>query len=253
MKRVIHLLFFLIVFSTSLLANYCFVPIKGSHDIYSEGRELFPNIIKYDTLSDVVNFYDIKSDTIIYRKVNGNVNTIAFKIKLKDKSEKKFEYFPIKSIEISDSDTYRVLQEINEEKEDLGISNIEFNDYNFDGYLDMYVYDACAILANCYGHVFLFDKGLHKFVLAMEFNELTSVSADNSKKEIYSFNRCCGGALYTYGVYKYINDKLTLVKEISEDADGTKGYIYKVKEMDKNGKMKVVKKVKSKEPMLLEE
>lgn len=36
---------------------------------------------------------------------------------------------------------------------------IEFDDYNFDGYLDMYVHDPCMILANCHGKVYLYEEG----------------------------------------------------------------------------------------------
>jgi hypothetical protein len=208
--------------------------------------------ISSDTLSDVINFYDIQSDTVFYRKVSEGAPILAFYITLKEKSDRKFDYFPIKSITIKDYNTDETLQVIDEQKDDLGIANIEFNDFNFDGYTDMYVYDACAILGNCFGNVYLYNKDSHKFVRSKEFDNLTTVNIDNVKREIYSLNRCCGGALYTYGIYKFINDKLTLVKEIAEDTDGDSGYIYTVKERDTKGKMKVVKKIKSKEPILME-
>jgi hypothetical protein len=189
-----------------------------------------------DTTSDIINFYPNENrDTLIFRKVNKDVPALAFNIIL---NEKNYIYFPVKNILIKDSATNKLIQIIDPEKDSLGIYNIEFNDFNFDGYTDLYIYDGCAILANCFGKVYLYDKELKKFVRDNAFDDLTSVQSDKEKKIIRSFNRCCAGAESETRIFKYYNGKLTLIKEILMSYDTYKyKFIYTVNEFDKNGKL----------------
>lgn len=112
---------------------------------------------------------------------------------------------------------------------------IDFDDYNFDGYLDMYVHDPCMILANCHGKIYLFNDGSFKH--DSRFDGMTSVSADPLTKEITSLNRSAAGSLFNNETYKWINGDLTLIKRISQNltsGDELK-YIFKIEELDKNG------------------
>lgn len=114
---------------------------------------------------------------------------------------------------------------------------IEFDDYNFDGYLDMYVHDPCMILANCHGKIYLYEDG--SFNHYSGFDVMTSVSADPQTKEITSLNRSAAGSLFNNETYKWINGKLVLVKRISQDltsGDEMK-YVYRVEELDSNGNL----------------
>lgn len=114
---------------------------------------------------------------------------------------------------------------------------IDFDDYNFDGYLDMYVHDPCMILGNCHGKVYLYEDGSFKHHPG--FDVMTSVSADPLTKGITSLNRSAAGSLFNNETYKWMNGDLVLVKRISQDltsGDEMK-YIYRIEELDNNGNL----------------
>lgn len=116
---------------------------------------------------------------------------------------------------------------------------IDFDDYNFDGYIDIYVHDPCMILANCHGKVYLYEDGSFKHHPG--FDVMTSVSADPLTKEITSLNRSAAGSLFNNETYKWINGKLVLVKRISQDLGeviyGHQLYVYRIEELDSNGNL----------------
>jgi hypothetical protein len=194
------------------------------------------NVIQWDTTFDIINFYSNENpDTLIFRKINKDIPTITINAILNGKD---YLYFPVKNLIIKDSATGKLIQTIDPDKDSLGIMNIEFNDFNFDGYLDLYVYDGCAILGNCYGKVYIFNKDLNKFVQEPAFDEMTSVYADKEKKIIRSFNQCCGGSESETKIYMYNDGKLTLIKNISKSYNNkTSKFKYIFKEYDKNGKL----------------
>jgi len=133
-----------------------------------------------------------------------------------------------------------------------GIINVSFDDFNFDGYKDLYLTDGCAILGNCIGNVFLFNTKNNLFEIAHEFDDMTTIVTNQNAKTLTSTSRCCAGAGYDINTYKYIDGKLTLVKSISEETPGAESdkYHYVIKELDKNGKMQTIKDVYLKEPKL---
>jgi hypothetical protein len=194
-----------------------------------------------DTTFDVINFYSNENpDTVIFRKIGKDVPAMAFNIILNGKD---YKYFPVKNIIIRDSASNQIIHVIESEKDSLGIFNIEFNDFNFDGYKDLYVYDGCAILANCFGKVYLYNKDLKRFVRDYAFDDLTSVQVDKDKKIVRSFNRCCAGSESDTKIFRYYNGKLTLIKEILMSYNtGKSKFIYIVNEYNKDGKL-----IKSKE------
>ncbi|MCX6166169.1 MAG: hypothetical protein NTU73_15135 [Ignavibacteriae bacterium] len=188
-----------------------------------------------DTTIDVFNFSNLNSDVYIFRKIHKDVPTISINIALK---KNKDTFFPVQRLIFKDSATNQEIQIIDSEKDSVAIVNLEFNDFNFDGYVDLYVYDGCAILANCHGKVFIYNEGLNKFVHDYGFDEMTSVQVDKKKKEIRSFNQCCAGANSEEKVYKYFDRKLTLIKEIFKNWDNKKSkFVYTINRYNKKGKL----------------
>lgn len=205
-----------------------------SFNSFAQEEEVLGNRCR-DTKYDIVNFFDLKNkDTVFYRKINESVPTIKVHIKAKTGDN----FFPVQSIIFKDSVTNQVIRTIDSETDTITILNIEFDDYNFDGYTDIYVYDGCAILANCFGKVYLYSADLKNFERNYGFDEMTSVQADGEKKEIYSFNQCCAGAESEARTYKYFEGKLTLVKNVSKSYSNEKSkFIYVIEEYDKDGKL----------------
>lgn len=196
-----------------------------------------------DTTSDVVNFYDTQNDTVIYRKINKDLPAFAFQVKIINTDM----YSPVKEIVIRDSETKKIIQTLDSEKDSLFVLNMEFNDYNFDGYLDLYLYDGCAILGNCFGKIFIYNPGKKQFLHDMAFDEMTSVSVDKIKKEIYSLNRCCAGASSTSLTFKYSDGKPYKSKQVNMDYDGKSKFIYVITEYTPEGKVINTKRVESEE------
>lgn len=133
-------------------------------------------------------------------------------------------------------------------------ANTVIDDYNFDGYKDIYIHDGCAILGNCFGLVMLYDKPGKNFIRAKEFDNLTTIRLDPEKKLLSSLNRSGGGIYFTYQLYKYINSKLTLIEEEEQTTEynnktNTEMYRYTRKKLNlKNNKMEVLTNSLLKEP-----
>jgi hypothetical protein len=223
----------------NLLTGFLFLLTLISGNIYSFSFDC--KSVRPDTTYDLINFYECRNDTVIYRKINIDIPSFVFQVKIINS----YMYSPVKEIVIKDSATKKTLQTLNSDRDSLFVFNMEFNDYNFDGYLDLYLYDGCAILGNCFGKVFIFNQEKKEFIRDMAFDEMTSVSVNKDKKEIYSFNQCCAGASSTYSVYRYSDGKLYKFKEINEDYEGKSKSIYIITEYDKNGKVLNTKKIES--------
>lgn len=210
----------------------------------SYASNLNSGVISSDSTFDIINFYSVdKSDTIFFRKINKDIPAISFEAILHGKD---YIFFPVRELIIRDSASDKLIQKLDDKKDSLGIMNIEFNDFNFDGYLDLYLYDGCVILGNCYGKVFLFNREQSKFIRETAFDEMTSIYADKEKKIIRSFNQCCAGTESETRFYKYYDGKLSLVKEILKSFDNNKSlFNYTINEYDKDGKLIKTKKITS--------
>jgi hypothetical protein len=200
-----------------------------------------------DTTYDDVSFYNLKTDTVFYRKPGQSMPVMEFY------AIRKADAFwdPIQSLTVKDSATGKVILVIDSEKDSVFVFNINFDDYNFDGYKDMYLYDLCALYGNCSGRVFIFDPAKKVYVHDRAFDEMTSVSIDNEKKEINSWRQFEMGIESESAVYKYIEGKLMIQKEIIVEYEKEKSlYIYTVKVYDTHGKLKKKKVIKSENPDL---
>jgi hypothetical protein len=206
-----------------------------------ESFSLPENKILYDTSNDYLIFFaNDNTDTIVYRKINKNIPTIAFHIKAKDN----LHFIPVENIIIKDSAKDEVIQVIDPDKDSLEIVGIEFDDFNFDGYKDLYIHDGCAISANCHGKVFLYNKKLKKFVHHSGFDAMTSILADCEKKVIRSCNQQHAGADSDTKIYMFYGKKLSLIKEIYKTYDIKNSlYTYIINNYNKKGKLIKSKKI----------
>ena len=130
---------------------------------------------------------------------------------------------------------------------------IKFDDYNFDGYLDMYVHDPCMILGNCHGRVYLFNSRLVEYKHDPRFDDMTTIVADPEAKTIFSSNRSSGGSIFTNETFEWEGDELVLIKRVSQGfapGDDGKVYLHKTEERDENGLLKVIEEKYLKEPLL---
>ena len=149
----------------------------------------------------------------------------------------------------------KTLQSINSNDSEW-FANVTIDDYNFDGFKDLYIYDGCVVLGNCSGLVMLYDKSGKNFIRAKEFDNLTTINLYPEKKLISSFNRSGGGIYFTYQLYKYIDSKLTLFEEEEQTTERnnktkTEMYRYTRKKLNlNNNKMVEIFNSLLKEPKL---
>jgi len=223
----------------NIITGFLFLSILISGNTFA----FIYNSARPDTTSDVINFYETQNDTVIYRKIGKGVPALAFQIKIINSNV----YSPVKEIVIKDLESKKILQTLTEDRDSIFVFNMEFNDYNFDGYLDFYLHDGCAILGNCFGQVYIFNPDKKIYVRDRAFDEMTSVWADREKKEVYSLNRCCAGASSTAMTFKYSDGKLYKSKQVDMDYDGKSKFIYNILEYNSEGKVINKKTVESEE------
>jgi hypothetical protein len=159
----------------------------------------------------------------------------------------KNNYDDIYKIKIYKANKGKLIQTLDENDFELAVQ-FDIGDYNFDGYKDIYLKDGCAISDNCTGHVFLYKPSTGKYKLAKEFDDLITIRISKTKKRIYSLNRSQAGASWQFDVYKYINNKLTLIISYSHSPGADGKYYYGKDIRMSNGKMKTVINKISTEP-----
>ena len=92
---------------------------------------------------------------------------------------------------------------------------------NFDGYKDIRIQQFLPASPNVPYYYWLWDKESSKFIKNDDLEKITSPIFDSENKSIKSNVRANAGTYYDYE-YKYIGNKLTLVRETEKIADPEK-------------------------------
>ena len=130
----------------------------------------------------------------------------------------KDDYYKVQTLTITDNSTGEILQTIlipeftfNQDTEITNWRNdiLTFQDFNFDGYTDIKLYDSenSTYLTN---FVYLFwnqELGLYQNDTQLSF--IPDISFDEKEQLIYGFNR--SGSNRSYYTYKYFENELTLI------------------------------------------
>lgn len=172
-------------------------------------------------------------------KINPSLPQYLFKIY----GQKEEGIYIINKIKISRNDNNSLIQEIlvsqarTWDSEKFGVY---IEDINFDGYKDIRVQADTPAGANVPYYYWLWDNNKSKYIQNKDLEVVTSPTINPVNKEIVSNNRG-SAAEYTQSEYKFINEKLTLIKEIEQVADPDKNVWHiTVKELVGN-EMKVTK------------
>ena len=114
-------------------------------------------------------------------------------------------------------------------------------DMNFDGYKDIRIQQFLPATANVPYYYWLWDKETSKFIKNNDFEIITAPIFDSKNKLIKSNVKENATTYYDYE-YKFINNKITLIKETQRISDlDKKVWHVTIKELIKN-EMKVIKK-----------
>jgi hypothetical protein len=102
-----------------------------------------------------------------------------------------------------------------------GIDSVDTGDFDFDGILDVSVFEHAYAGPNTSSLYFLWDTATRQYVAA-EF-EGTSLEFDAKSKRVIERNSCCMGRSQTIATYRVVGRKLELVertcREMTEDGD----------------------------------
>ena len=118
---------------------------------------------------------------------------------------------------------------------------IVIEDMNFDGYKDIRIQQSMPAAPNVPYYYWLWDKKKTKFVKNNDLEKITSPVFDFESKSIKSNVRANAGTYYDYE-YKYIDSKLTFIRETERIADlEKKVWHITIKELIEK-EMKIIKK-----------
>jgi len=129
---------------------------------------------------------------------------------------------------------------------------IEFVDLNFDGYLDIKMFnDRAANGVNSGYAVYLFDPVAQRFSYSQQFSDIMggySIELDSTKQEITSSGELgCMGGCWSIDTYKVVADSLVLIKRVHQDQQHPGEFVL-IKEQMINGILTVTSKEKVKWP-----
>lgn len=133
----------------------------------------------------------------------------------------------VTGVKVFEKKTDKLLQKFDVECQLLGISNIDIDDYNFDGIEDFSVYEGGAAGPNTTSLYFLYNPKTGKY-FESSFSG-TSLEFDSKTKRITEFNQCCAGSSQITAEYKVVNNKMVLVKQTCLKLDQKTGEMKKVK------------------------
>lgn len=122
-------------------------------------------------------------------------------------------------------------------------TELHFNYYNLDDYIDIYLLQDCGAHGPCSGYYFLYDKSTGKYIYAKEYENLFDICVNKKRKLIYNFSNS-GNGYWTFETYKRKGNKLYLIEEESlkpvESDDNSELYKYARRKRNSNGKLLMI-------------
>ena len=96
---------------------------------------------------------------------------------------------------------------------------LQFDDFNFDGYLDMWLYSAInhGTAGGAWAHFWLWDNELMQFIKSEELSEVSCMAwlgANHETGQIEVSSRGSGGGPWATDYYEWINSELVIVHSV---------------------------------------
>ncbi|MGC5323879.1 XAC2610-related protein [Brevibacillus sp. SYSU BS000544] len=215
--------------------------IRGSYQGYA--------VIRYlkDAKNDWNNAEPLSVVSYHLQKVHSNMPEYLFMVYGSADSPERWSNFSANKIEIYNAGKNgRLLQECTFEKTSTGNGNslgVEFEDMNFDGYLDFRIQAETPAGPNIPYLYWLWDQQTSKYVSNTTLEQITSPEFDSYNKTIHSFVKE-DPTFYSDNLYQYRDDTPILIKRIERAADIEKKlWNITIKEL-RNNQMKVTGRYK---------
>ncbi|MBE8724236.1 XAC2610-related protein [Flavobacterium hungaricum] len=133
----------------------------------------------------------------------------------------------VTGVKIFEKKTDKLLQKFDVQCQLLGISNIDIDDYNFDGIEDFSVYEGGTAGPDSTRLYFLYNPKTGKY-FESSFSG-SSLEFDSKTKIISEHNQCCAGRNVMTAEYKVVNNKMVLLKRTCVEFDDKTQNYKKVK------------------------
>ena len=131
----------------------------------------------------------------------------------------------------------KVINATGDFNEEMILTDIITNDYNFDNYMDVGILYTPGS-SNSFYLTFLYDPNTKKYVYNKELSDLSYVYPDKETQTVrYHMKGGHAGAIYNAGEYEWRNGKLTHIVSIDQDYDDeSEKYIRTTKTLQNDGK-----------------
>jgi hypothetical protein len=144
----------------------------------------------------------------------------------------------ITEIILISSDRHHVLQRIHPEV-DLDARDIEYGDFNWDGFMDFRIYDRQVSGNGCrIYHNYLFHADTQRYTPCAVLDKLYSVCFDDQEKTVQTFPRS-GGSDYASGTYRWHGAHLFLISEVHYGHDQKMRFFMEYTDRRKDGTLRV--------------
>lgn len=185
-----------------------------SEQVKSSSEEAVETVMTEENVNAVENVTE--DDEIVEKAVEGNpLENLSFEASISDNDDESI-HATFRIID-GNGNTLQIIENDPFFTKDwfLGFrdSSCYFEDYNFDGYLDVITIGSSGYV-NAYNFVYLWDVNEEQFVFSKEGSDIANAVVHAEKEQIISVQRDAG--LPIYRLYEMKDGKITLVAEIME-------------------------------------
>jgi hypothetical protein len=159
---------------------------------------------------------DYPSDTTIHISLNNKLPLLNARIQLRLDTTSD-QHLLIYKLDFTKQAQDSVFQSVIDTSQTTMVTDVEFNDYNFDGFLDFMLITEIDGAGNPSRHFWIYDSNLNKFVFD------NALSEQFVGEMVYNFSSKTIETGYRIGmgggsdVFKFIDGKLTLVERSREE------------------------------------
>jgi len=145
------------------------------------------------------------------------------------------DFHRVVSLWLVDSDRHHILQRL-PVPHDSDAAQVDIGDFNFDGYLDVRVFDGMSGKGcRMFGH-YLFNPRSGRYESSDVLDKLCGPHFDHQEKTVRSVSSA-GGELYTITAYRWIGGALSLAWKVRHDRGADGKYFVEYTSRDKSGKL----------------
>jgi hypothetical protein len=171
---------------------------------------------------------DLSQGATFAFKIAANLPEFTFKIipELQEEDQDENAGFGVRDIEVFVGDAKKPSQHLTgcdlngAQPLPFGSDWFRADDFNFDGYKDVYLLTNYGVTGNRYGCIWLYNPATKNFEYNKEFSALSRIWLDPTTKTIFTFSTGgAAGRVHTAEKYAVKNNRLVLIWSENQDLD----------------------------------